>query len=447
MIRRPLAPRQMIELLREGNVSEFLGRARLLEPADLGDVLALADEDERVEIAKLLPPDLTGEALVSMPETEHAEDTLAALSAEQAADIVEEMTDDDAADILGELEPEEQQRILRAVDFEERQDVERLLGYDEETAGGLMTGAMVQVGPDQTVSQALESIRKQAEDIHDFTETYVVDGDHRLAGILGFKRLVLSSPERPVRELMEEPDVTVGPEMDQEEVARLMARYNVPSIPVVDREGRLLGRITFDDVSDVVEMEATEDLLRFGGVSAEEDLGARWFEAVKTRLPWLFVNLLTAFVAASVVALFTDVVKALPALAAWMTIISGMGGNAGTQALAVTVRRLALGLIAPTAFLRVIGKEVMVGLACGVANGVVTALVAMAFHQPPMLGVVVCLAMTGNLFVAGFAGAFIPLLLERFKIDPAVASSVFVTTFTDVCGFALLLGLGGWLLL
>jgi magnesium transporter len=437
----------MIELLREGNVSEFLGRARLLEPADLGDVLALADEDERVEIAKLLPPDLTGEALVSMPETEHAEDTLAALSAEQAADIVEEMTDDDAADILGELEPEEQQRILRAVDFEERQDVERLLGYDEETAGGLMTGAMVQVGPDQTVSQALESIRKQAEDIHDFTETYVVDGDHRLAGILGFKRLVLSSPERPVRELMEEPDVTVGPEMDQEEVARLMARYNVPSIPVVDREGRLLGRITFDDVSDVVEMEATEDLLRFGGVSAEEDLGARWFEAVKTRLPWLFVNLLTAFVAASVVALFTDVVKALPALAAWMTIISGMGGNAGTQALAVTVRRLALGLIAPTAFLRVIGKEVMVGLACGVANGVVTALVAMAFHQPPMLGVVVCLAMTGNLFVAGFAGAFIPLLLERFKIDPAVASSVFVTTFTDVCGFALLLGLGGWLLL
>jgi len=306
---------------------------------------------------------------------------------------------------------------------------------------------VVTVRPEMTVGEALESIRKQAEAVEDFTETYVVGPDGRLAGVLGFKRLVLSPPARSVKELMEEPDVTVGPEMDQEEVARLMSRYNVPSIPVVDREGRLLGRITFDDVSDVVEREATEDLLRFGGVSAEEDLGARWFEAVKTRLPWLLVNLLTAFVAAAVVALFTSVVRALPALAAWMTIISGMGGNAGTQALAVTVRRLALGLIPASAFVRVIGKEIMVGLACGIANGVVTALAALGFHQPPMLGVVVCLAMIGNLFVAGFAGEFIPLLLERFRIAPAIASSVFVTTFTDVCGFALLLGLGGWLLL
>ena len=447
MIRRPLPAARLLELLREGQVSEFLARARLLEPADLADVLAQADEDERIEIAKLLPPDLTGEALIEMPEEEHAEETLAALPREQAAEIVGEMPDDDAADILGGLEPEEQRRILSAVHLEERQDVERLLEYDKETAGGLMTGRMVTVRPEMTVGEALESIRKQAEAVEDFTETYVVGPDGRLAGVLGFKRLVLSPPARSVKELMEEPDVTVGPEMDQEEVARLMSRYNVPSIPVVDREGRLLGRITFDDVSDVVEREATEDLLRFGGVSAEEDLGARWFEAVKTRLPWLLVNLLTAFVAAAVVALFTSVVRALPALAAWMTIISGMGGNAGTQALAVTVRRLALGLIPASAFVRVIGKEIMVGLACGIANGLVTALAALGFHQPPMLGVVVCLAMIGNLFVAGFAGAFIPLLLERFRIDPAIASSVFVTTFTDVCGFALLLGLGGWLLL
>ncbi|HEV8612180.1 MAG TPA: magnesium transporter [Gemmatimonadales bacterium] len=444
---QPLAPRQIIALLRDGRVSEFLARTRMLEPADLADVLAVASEDERVEIAKLLPPELTGEALIEMPEAEHAEDTLAALSAERAADIVQEMPDDDAADLLGDLSPAQQRRILSAVDVEERREVERLLEYDQESAGGLMTGALVTVGQNETVRDALESIRKQAEAVEDFTETYVVDDDRRLAGVLGFKRLVLSAPDRPVRELMEEPDVTVGPEVDQEEVARLMARYNVPSIPVVDRELRLLGRITFDDVSDVVEQEATEDLLRFGGVSAGEDLGARWFEAVKTRLPWLIVNLLTAFVAAAVVAVFTNVVRALPALAAWMTIISGMGGNAGTQTLAVTVRRLALGLIAPAAFVRVIGKEVMVGLACGIANGVLVALVAMAIHQPPMLGVVVCLAMTGNLFVAGFAGAFIPLLLERFRIDPAIASSVFVTTFTDVCGFALLLGLGGWLLL
>jgi len=441
------ALQSLIALLREGKVSEFLGRARRLDPADLADVLGLADDEERVEIAKLLPPDLTGEALIEMPGQEHAEDTLAALTPEQAADIVQEMPDDDAADLLGELSPEQQQRILAQVDFEERRTVEQLLQYPDDSAGGLMTGAMVTVEEDETVRDAVESIRKQSEAVEDFTETYVVDRQRRLAGVLGFKNLVLGAPERPVRELMQEPGVTVGPEVDQEEVARLMARYNVPSIPVVDRDRRLLGRITFDDVTDVVEEEATEDLLRFGGVSAEEDLGARWFQAVRTRLPWLLVNLLTAFVAAAVVALFTNVVRALPALAAWMTIISGMGGNAGTQALAVTVRRLALGLIAPSAFLSVIGKEVMVGLACGVANGIVVALVAVAFHQPAMLGVVVSLAMVGNLFVAGFAGAFIPLLLERFRIDPAIASSVFVTTFTDVCGFALLLGLGGWLLL
>ena len=446
MIQR-LPPEQVIALLREGRVSEFLGRARLLEAADLADVLALADDDERVEIAKLLPPELTGEALIEMPGAAHAEETLAALSPEQAADIVQEMPDDDAADILGELRPDQQQRILSQVDFEERVTVERLLEYREDTAGGLMTSAMVTVRQDETVRDALESIRRQAEAIEDFSETYVLDEHGRLTGLLGFKRLVLGPPEQAVRELMDEPGVTVGPELDQEEVARLMARYNVPCIPVVDKGGRLLGQITFDDVTDVVTEEATEDLLRFGGVSAEEDLGARWFEAVKTRLPWLFVNLLTAFVAAAVVALFTNVVRALPALAAWMTIISGMGGNAGTQTLAVTVRRLALGLIAPSAFVGVVGKEVMVGLACGVANGIVVALAALLFHQPPMLGVVVCLAMVGNLFVAGFAGAFIPLVLERFKIDPAIASSVFVTTFTDVCGFALLLGLGGWLLL
>jgi magnesium transporter len=445
--RKALPPAAMIALLREGNVSEFFARARMLEPADLADVLALADEDERVEIARLLPPDLTGEALIEMPQTEHAEDTLAALPAAQAAEIVGEMPDDDAADLLGELEPEQQQRILSAVDAAEREDVERLLEYDEESAGGLMTGAMVMVNRDETVREALESIRRQAEDVEDFSEIYVVDPDRRLAGILGFKRLVLGAPDRPVGEHMDEADVTVGPEMDQEEVARLMARYNVPSIPVVDADGRLLGRITFDDVSDVMEREATEDLLRFGGVSADEDLGARWFEAVKTRLPWLMVNLLTAFVAASVVGYFGNVVKALPALAAWMTMISGMGGNAGTQTLAVTVRRLALGLIPPNAFLSVVGKEVMVVLTCGLVNGIVIGLVAMAFRQPPMLALVIGLAMIGNLFVAGLVGASVPLVLERFKIDPAIASSVFVTAFTDTCGFALLLGIGGWILL
>jgi magnesium transporter len=229
-------------------------------------------------------------------------------------------------------------------------------------------------------------------------------------------------------------------------VARVMSRYNLPSVPVVDQTGRLLGRVTFDDVIDVVEAETTEDLLQFGGVPADEQLEAGWTVAVKSRLPWLYVNLLTAFMAGGVVYFFQGTVQRAVALAVWMPIIAGMGGNAGTQALAVTVRRLALGLMEPRLFTRVVGKEILVGLINGLANGLVVAAIALLLGEGPRLGAVVFLAMTGNLLVAGFAGAFIPVLLERRGVDPAVASSIFVTTFTDVCGFLLLLGLAGWML-
>jgi magnesium transporter len=197
----------------------------------------------------------------------------------------------------------------------------------------------------------------------------------------------------------------------------------------------------------VVEAETTEDLLQFGGVSADEELAARWTTAVRSRLPWLYVNLLTAFLAGGVVYLFQDTVRRAVVLAVWMPVIAGMGGNAGTQALAVTVRRLALGLIPRHLFVRVVGKEILVGVANGLAIGIVVGVVAGLLGEGIRLGLVVFLAMTGNLLVAGFAGAFIPVVLERLRVDPAIASSIFVTTFTDVCGFLLLLGLAGWLLL
>jgi magnesium transporter len=246
---------------------------------------------------------------------------------------------------------------------------------------------------------------------------------------------------------MEPVQVAVPPDQDQEQVARLMARYNLAAVPVVDAAGRLLGRVTFDDVIDVVEAEMTEDLLKFGGVNPTEALGATWAGAVKSRLPWLGVNLLTAFLAGAVVYVFHNTVIRVVALAVWMPVIAGMGGNAGTQALAVTVRRLALKQLPRDRALEVIRKEALVGAVNGLANGIVVALVATIVGGGVMLGLVVFLAMTGNLMVAGFAGAFIPILLERFGVDPAIASSIFVTTFTDVCGFLLLLGLGTALLL
>ena len=276
---------------------------------------------------------------------------------------------------------------------------------------------------------------------------FVVDGQRRLVGVLPFKAVVVNRPDRMVREYMSEADIVVRPETDQEEVARLMARYNLPSVAVVDEGGRLLGRVTIDDVIDVVEAESTEDLLKFGGVSPDEELAAPWTDAVRSRLPWLTVNLFTAFLAGGVVYLFQETVQRTVALAVWMPVIAGMGGNAGTQALAVTVRRLALGLIPPDRLVRVVGKEVLVGITNGLAIGALVGIVASLLGEGPGLGLVVFLAMSGNLLVAGFAGAFIPVVLERFGVDPAIASSIFVTTFTDVCGFLLLLGLAGWLLL
>jgi magnesium transporter len=283
--------------------------------------------------------------------------------------------------------------------------------------------------------------------VEDFYQVFVVDGNRRLVGILPFKSVVVSRPDRPVREVMADADISVKPDLDQEEVARLMARYNLPSVAVVDDSGRLLGRVTFDDVIDVVEAETTEDLLKFGGVSADEELAAAWTASVRSRLPWLYVNLLTAFLAGSVVYLFQATVQRTVILAVWMPIIAGMGGNAGTQALAVTVRRLALGLIPRHRFMQVVGKEMLVGVTNGLAIGIVVGGVAAFLGEQPTLGLVVFLAMTVNLFIAGFAGAFIPMLLERLGIDPAIASSIFVTTFTDTFGFLLLLGLAGWLLL
>jgi magnesium transporter len=437
----------MVELIRRGNLRGFLTLAEKAEPADLGEVLTSLNEDERLQVVKALPAKLSGPALVEMPDETQAEETiehLAAEAPETVGEIVEELPDDEAADLVGGLDPEDQERILAEV--EDRQEIEELLRYDPETAGGLMTAQVVTVRVSDSAGEAIESLRRQAEEIEDFSQVYVIDENEHLLGVLPIKRLVTSPAGRRVSEIMEDTEIRVTPELDQEEVARVISRFNVPAVPVVDGGGKLLGQVTFDDVIDVVEAEQTEDLLKFGGVSADEELGAPWHNSVRSRLPWLGVNLLTAFLAGAVVFAFQDKIARVLALAVWMPVIAGMGGNAGTQALAVSVRRLALGMIPPGRFLQVISKEMLVGLVNGLVIGVVAALVAHLTGQTPMLGLTVFLAMTGNLFVAGFAGAFIPMVLERLKVDPAVASSIFVTAFTDVCGFLLLFGLTGWLL-
>ncbi len=419
--------------------------------SDLADLLEELDEDDRVRVLGVLAPEdpaLAAEALAEMEPEEHPEESLAALEPEQIAAVVAELSDDDAADMIGELDPEDRDRVLAALSHEDAGDIRDLMAYDEESAGGIMTTELVVVPVELTAAQAIDEVRRQAHEVEQFYGVvFVVDASHVLLGTVSLQALVTSAPETPVLELREEPIAVVLPETDQEEVGRIVSKYNLTIAPVVDSVGRLLGGVTFDDVIDVIEAETTEDILKFGGVSEEEEIRGGWADAVRSRLPWLFVNLVTAAGGATVVSLFQDTIARVTVLAALMPVVAGMGGNSGTQALAVTVRRLAVSQESTSQRWSIVGKELLVGLGNGLAIGLTVALVAIVLEGNPTLGLVVMMAMWMNLTVGSFAGAFVPIVLERLKVDPAIASSIFVTTFTDMVGFFLLLGLASKLLL
>ena len=443
-------PIQVVEelkrLAKAGDVQAFRAKAEQVHASDLSDAFAALDDELRVRLIRQLPPELVSGALAEMEPEERPSELLEALPDEHAADIVEELAVDDAADVIAELPPDRADTILKLVD--DRQEIEDLLKYDEDSAGGIMTSEIVSVDHGATAAEAIAEIRRQSEQVEDFYHVYCVDADQRLVGVLPLRRLVCTAPNTPVASIMEATPAVASSDLDQEEVARLMSRYNVAAVPVVDEVGRLLGRVTFDDVIDVVEAEQTEDLLKFGGGSGDEQLGGGWFSAVRKRLPWLSVNLLTALLAALIIRHFQDTIEAILVLAALGPVIAGMGGNAGTQALAVTVRRVALGLVSREQAAQVIGKEILVGVINGLVMGVAMgAMTASVLGTGWMLGVVVMFAMWGNIMVAGMAGAAIPLLLDRWGVDPAVASSVFVTTFTDIVGYFLFLGLASAFLL
>ena len=440
---------QIDALIAAGDPAALHAYLTRFHPSDLADLLEELDDEERtaVLVALAREPALAAEALAEMEWEEHPEDSLASLGPEHIASLVRELSDDDAADIIGELDPEDRDRVLAALPNLDAGDIRKLLRYDEESAGGLMTTELVAIDERLTAGEAIEEVRRQAKIVEEFYTIFVIDGDQRLRGTLPIQTLVTTSPAQPISELIEPVIASVHPETDQEEVGRILSRYNLVALPVVDNDGKLLGRITFDDVMDVFEAETTEDILRFGGVSDEEVRGD-WYDAVRSRLPWLFLNLLTAFAAASVVYFYQGTIARLTTLAVLMPIIAGMGGNAGTQALAVTVRRLAVSRESVSRRWSVVGKELLVGIGNGLAIGLTIAAVALILPGgSPTLGLVVLLAMWLNLIVAGFAGAFVPILLERIGVDPAIASSIFVTTFTDMVGFLLLLGLASRLLI
>ena len=431
------------ELLEVKDLEAIQDLLQEIHPSDVADLVeALDSEEEQVVLLHALSVEQASETLAEMDEEEDPGELLAALDPKRGAELIHELEKDDAVDLVADLEPEERARILAALPLEEAGEIRGLLRYDEESAGGLMNTALVRIQSNITAGQAISEVRRQGREVEEFYTVFVVDEDHHLLGTVPLDDLILADPLEPVADLVQPVVASVLPDEDQEEVSRLLSRYNLPALPVVDPFGVLLGRVTFDDVLDVMEAEQTEDILRLVGTSDEEELKGTWSETVRIRLPWLGLNLVTATMAASVVYFYRDTVHEIVLLAALMPIIAALGGNAGTQALAVTVRRISLageGELGSSPYLTV-GKEVLVGIVNGAILGGGIALLALFLPDGnPILGLVVLLAMWGNLVVAGFAGSFVPTVLNRFGVDPAVASSVFVHTFTDLIGFFLLL--------
>jgi magnesium transporter len=429
-------------LLRIGATANLLNLLQKQHPADLAQIFTELQDKER-EAAFTVLADRNGrlamEAVSELgPEAGAA--LLATRPAEEIAKLAKDIPSDDAAALIDYLPEELSAAVLHLMRPKESTVVENLLEYAERTAGRIMNPNVFALTEDITVGEAITEIQS-ARDVEMVFYLYVVDERRHLVGVVSLRRLLLVSPETPLKRIMTADISSARVDMDQEEVARLVAAYNLLAIPVVDAENKLVGIITVDDVIDVIKDEATEDIYRLAGVAGDERAFTPATESLRKRLPWLGINLLTAFFAAGVVGLFEGTIELFPVLAVFMPIVAGMGGNAGTQTLTVIVRGIALGELSWSNSRKALLKEVLVGLGNGVVLGAVAAVVVWMVRGNPTLGLVLGMAMIINMFVAAAAGTLVPLGLRAANVDPALASSVFITTMTDMFGFFSFLGL------
>ena len=416
-----------------------------LHAADLADLFEHLTQDERDVLVTLVGADLDPEFFSYLDEAVR-EDVIEDLDTEQLAEVVQELETDDAVDLIEDLEESDQAELLKAIPPEERALYEDALRYPEDSAGRLMDREAATVPSFWNVGQTIDYMRSDAELPSTFYDLYVVGPTYRPVGSVPVSRLLRT--ERPVGlpDIMSTELKLIPATMDQEDVAFLFRQYGLVSAPVVDEHGRLVGVITVDDVVNVIEEEHEEDLLKLGGVR-EDDFYDAVIDTTRARFSWLLVNLGTAIVASIVIGLFDAAIDKVVALAILMPIVASMGGNAGTQTLTVAVRALAVKELTPTNAMRIVGKETLVGGINGVLFAALVGLVAWLWFGSVEIGGIIAAAMVINLVVAGLAGTLIPLTLDKLGMDPAVGSSVVLTTVTDVVGFMAFLGLAALVLL
>jgi magnesium transporter len=413
-----------------------------LHQSELGDVLEALIPEQRLALVDLLGKDFDFSALTEVDDAIR-QDIVDSLPNEQIAEAVKELDSDDAVYILEDLDQEDQDEILAQLPFTERVRLRRSLDYPEESAGRRMQTEFVAVPPFWTVGQTIDYMREDRNLPERFSQIFVIDPSFRLLGAVDLDQILRSKRGVKIEEVMRETRHAIPATMDQEEAAQEFEQYNLLSAAVVDENERLVGVLTIDDVVDVIQEEAEEDLLRMGGVG-DEELSDTVVAISRSRVPWLLVNLCTSFASASVIAFFDGTIQQMVALAILMPIVASLGGNAGTQTMTVTVRALATRDLDIYNAGRVIRREVAVGLLNGVFIAVVLGLIAGSLFWNVDLGLVIASAMVINMLVAALVGILIPLLLDRLGADPAIASSVFTTMATDSIGFLSFLGLATW---
>ncbi len=433
---------ELEDLIDEGNQQDISEYYEDMQPADFVEEIDDLD-DEDIE---KLPEFLNTEQLTEIME-EADDDTRQRISDHLSDDTLlemfEDMSKDDIVDILGEMEIARRKRLLNRMKSGDRKIIHTLLQYPDDSAGGIMTTEYIALREDRTCAEALDTIRDIGPKTEVIETIYVTDEDRqkKLVGTVDLRDLLSSPRNTKLIDIMDDQVVSVEPEVDQEEVAQVVSKYDLQAIPVVSSKGSILGIITVDDIIDVINEEHDEDIAHLGGTSAEEGLDTTLWDSVRMRLPWLLVNLLTAFLASFTVKLFESTIAQVVALSATMTIVSGMGGNAGTQTMSIMVRELSNGDIDFAENWKSFVKEIFLGVVDGAATGLVTGIVVAIMYGNFFLGVIIFLAMIGNLMVSGIFGFLVPLTLDKMHADPALASSIFVTTATDVLGFFIFLGL------
>ena len=437
--------RAVTAALEENNKEKVRVLVAEVQGPDLADLIELLGPQERVGLIQTLGSDFDYEVLTEVDEKVRDQISVA-LPRDVLAKAVSDLDSDDAAYVIGGLTESEQKEILDRLPQGERAALQRNLLYPEETAGRLMQADFVTVAPFWTVGQVIDFMRETEDLPETFSEIFVVDPGFHLLGSLELSRLLRTKRQVPVEKIMDTERHLVLAAADQEEVARQFERYDLMAAPVVDKNERLVGVITVDDVVDVIEQEADEDAKLLAGVG-DERLSDSVRQVTPPRFVWLFVNLLTAILASAVIKFFDATIEHMVALAVLMPIVASMGGNAGTQTMTVTVRALAMRELGPANISRVVMRETAVGLINGFLFAMLLALVAYFWFGTDQLGAVIAVAMVVNLLAAALAGILIPLTLDRMGFDPAVASTVFVTTVTDVVGFFSFLGLATlWLM-